>query len=176
MRFFGSCFVLFAFAALACLSCASGGTRQNAGTAPAETMPAEAERGFDGAVEACAREIEGSLASGVSVAVVGFESSSKEISGDVMEEFMGHLVKSKKLKVADRANLELIINEQQLSMSGHISDETAISIGKMVGAMFVITGSLTDRGDSYRLRVTAINTETAIREAFSSTNISKTSR
>ncbi|MDR2159928.1 MAG: CsgG/HfaB family protein, partial [Treponema sp.] len=78
---------------------------------------------------------------------------------------------SKKLKVADRAHLELVIKEQQLSMSGHISDETAISIGKMVGARFVITGSLTDRGNTSRLRVTAINTETAIREAFSSADI-----
>jgi TolB-like protein len=176
MKFFTGCFAVFAFAALACISCASGGAPQTAGTTatpPEETAPAKTERGFDEAIETCALEIEAALNAGASVAVVGFEAASKEMSGDIMEEFMGYLIKSKKLKVADRANLDLVIKELNLSMSGFISDETAVSIGKMVGARYVVTGSLTDRGDAYRLRVTAINTETAIREAFSSANIAR---
>jgi curli biogenesis system outer membrane secretion channel CsgG len=156
-----------------CLSCVSGGTSQTAGTAPEEITPAKTERGFDEAIEVCALEIEGTLGTGASVAVVGFEPAAKEIAGDIMEEFMGYLIRSGKQKLSDRANLELVMKELNLSMSGFISDETAIGIGKMVGARYVITGSLTDRGDSHRLRVTAINTETAIREAFASANVPK---
>jgi TolB-like protein len=159
-------FVLSAAVVFVCLSCVSGGASKRADTADADTA-------FDKAIESCAREIELSLDEGVSVAVVGFESGSPELSGDIMEEFMGCLIRGKKLLVADRSKLDLVYKELDLSMSGYISDETAVNIGKMVGARFVITGSLTNRGDAYRLRITAINTETAVRTAFSSVNIKK---
>jgi curli biogenesis system outer membrane secretion channel CsgG len=163
MRFFTNCFVVCAFAALLCLSC---------GTSP-EAEPEKAGNDFDKAVEACAREIEDALDPGASIAVVGFEAYSPDVSNDVMEEFMGHLVRSGKLTVAERSKLELLYTELNLSMSGHISDETAVHIGKMAGAQYVITGSVTDRGGAYRLRVTAIHTETAVRKAFASADFAK---
>jgi TolB-like protein len=161
MKVLRSYSVLCAIGVSLCVSCAS------AASAPKTADTVDTADTFDNAIESCAREIEQSLEAGVSVAVVGFESA------DLMEEFMGYLIKGKKLVVADRSKLELIYREIGLSWSDNFSEETAVRIGKMVGARFVITGSLTDRSSSYRLRVTAINTETAVREAFASVNISK---
>jgi len=162
MRISSRYFVSFVFIAFMYASCVSGAT-------PTSTV----ENGFDNAVGNCAREIEDALDRGASVAVVGFESHSPELSNDIMEEFMGYLIRSGKLTVTDRARLDLLFTELNLSMSGNIDDETALRIGKMVGAQFVITGSLTDRGSTYRLRVTAIHTETAVRKAFSSADIAR---
>ena len=48
-------------------------------------------------------------------------------------------------------------------MSGYVSEESARSIGKFIGADIVITGQLSAVGGTYRLRTNAINVETAVR-------------
>lgn len=46
------------------------------------------------------------------------------------------------LKVVDRENMELIINEQQLGLSGVIDAETAVQVGNLTGAEAIITGTV----------------------------------
>jgi TolB-like protein len=77
-----------------------------------------------------AREVEGSLRQGTTVAVVNFSSPSAIFSDHVIEELIGELVKGKKLVVVDRRNLELIRAEMKLQLSGYVSDESMLSIGK----------------------------------------------
>ena len=47
------------------------------------------------------------------------------------------------LKIVDRANLQTIVDEQQLGLSGIIDEQTAVSVGELIGAKAIITGSLT---------------------------------
>jgi tetratricopeptide (TPR) repeat protein len=47
-------------------------------------------------------------------------------------------------------------------MSGDVSDETVASIGKFLGAQYVITGQFLKVGNNYRYRVSSINVETAV--------------
>jgi len=42
------------------------------------------------------------------------------------------------LKIIDRSDLETILNEQRLQVSGTVSDATAIHVGKMIGADSVL--------------------------------------
>jgi hypothetical protein len=74
------------------------------------------------------------------------------------------LANGKKLVVTERSRLELLRNELSLQMSGDVSDESAVSLGKRPGAQVIITGSLTDFGGSYRCRFNAIDIETAVRQ------------
>jgi tetratricopeptide (TPR) repeat protein len=74
------------------------------------------------------------------------------------------------LEVADRRNLAYVYKELGFQMSGDVSDETAVSIGKFLGASHVIAGQLINAGSSYRYRVSGINVETAVQE--SSTRLS----
>ncbi|MFK7755935.1 MAG: CsgG/HfaB family protein [Flavobacteriales bacterium] len=46
------------------------------------------------------------------------------------------------LKVIDRENFQLIIDEQQLGMSGVIDDETAVNAGNLIGAKTLLTGTV----------------------------------
>jgi hypothetical protein len=46
-------------------------------------------------------------------------------------------------------------------LSGEVSDETAQSIGKKLGAQTIMSGSITAIGNTYRLRIRAISVETA---------------
>ena len=57
--------------------------------------------------------------------------------------------KFSRMTVLDRQNLDEILNEQNLSMSGYFSDDEYIRIGHITNAQYILIGSLT--------KVTAVN-------------------
>jgi formylglycine-generating enzyme required for sulfatase activity len=74
--------------------------------------------------------------------------------------------------VVDRAQLDLIRKEMNFQMSGEVSDESMQSIGKMLGAQAVVSGSFTEMGDfTYRFMVRALNVQTAAIEAVYRVNV-----
>jgi hypothetical protein len=64
-------------------------------------------------------------------------------------------------RIVERRLLEQIRNEQGFQLSGNVSDESAVSIGNMLGANIVITGSVTNSGDKQRLTLKALDVKTA---------------
>ncbi|MDR2245668.1 MAG: tetratricopeptide repeat protein [Treponema sp.] len=87
-----------------------------------------------------------------------------------MDEVTGALVDGR-LEVADRNNLEYVYKELNFQMSGEVSDQTAVSVGKFLGARYVITGELLHIGGRYRYRLDGINTETAVHESSTRLNV-----
>jgi hypothetical protein len=61
----------------------------------------------------------------------------------------------------DRSQLDRIRKEQQFQISGEVDDDQAISVGKLAGADIIITGAVTGSGDLRRLRLRALETQTA---------------
>ena len=146
------------FLAVFLSACASGGS-----TAPAISL--------DRAIKEAAENIENNLDKGVVVALLNFSSTSQSFSEHVLEELSGALVNSGKLTVVDRDKLELIRQEEQFQLSGEVSDESAINIGRKLGAQMIVTGSLRTTGSGYRFRVTTLSVETAAVKTYSSSVI-----
>lgn len=122
---------------------------------------------LDEAIERSAVAIASKLPKGTRVAVVAFESPHENLSSYIMDELAGVLVDSS-LEVADQNNLVYVYKELDLQMSENVSDESAQSIGKFLGALYVITGQLVDTGGRYRYRLNGmngINVETAVHES-----------
>ena len=117
------------------------------------------------AIEQSAEKIAVELPSGSRVAIVDFESSSDSLSSYIVEELTGALF-DRGLEVADRQNLDYVYRELEFQMSGDVSDESAQSIGKFLGAQLIITGNLTDLDGQFRFRTNAIHVETAIRSSI----------
>lgn len=117
---------------------------------------------LDDALEQAAAQLASLLPGGSRVAVVNFDFDVPALSGYLIDETGGYLYGSRKLKIVTRKNLELLMKELDWNMSGYVSDETAQGIGKMLGAEIIISGALVNRGSDYRLRLTAIQTETAL--------------
>jgi hypothetical protein len=65
------------------------------------------------------------------------------------------------MHVHDRQNLDLIQQEMDFQLSGEVSDESAQSIGRKLGAEIIISGAINPFGTDYRLRLRAIGVETA---------------
>jgi hypothetical protein len=57
--------------------------------------------------------------------------------------------------------LEQIRMEQNFQLSGEVSDDSAVSIGGMLGAGVVIVGTVNTDGSTGRITVRALDTQTA---------------
>lgn len=82
------------------------------------------------------------------VAVVPFENKSGKGHLGAVEETLADmltasLVASEFVDVISRAELEQVLAEQKLELSGVIDDNTAVEVGKILGVNYIITGKIT---------------------------------
>lgn len=88
-----------------------------------------------------------SLAKGqFNVAVLPFTANDKQsaLASKVQAHAMTALIDAKDpfLKVVDRENLERILEEQRLSLSGVVDEQTAVRVGNLMGAQAVLMGDV----------------------------------
>jgi hypothetical protein len=81
------------------------------------------------------------------------------------------LVNIGQLKSVERLKLETLQMELNFNMTGAVNDESAQAIGRMLGAQYILSGSLEQLGDKYRIRFRAISVETAVIQYSYSENI-----
>lgn len=126
---------------------------------------------LDEAIRIGASEVETRLAQGAKVVVLNFRSPSQRLSEYVLDEMTIELFRNGRLTVVDRAHLDLVRQELNLHVSGEISDASAQSIGQLLGAQSIISGSLDNMGAHYRVRFRTIAVETAAIQVMSSINV-----
>lgn len=111
------------------------------------------------------------------IAVLPFES--KGIGGqlgqiDLLDKLITGFVNINRFKIIERAQLEKVLDEQKLGLSGVIDVSTAAQIGKGIGADGVICGSVISGGNTVSIDARLIDTETAAiitaRDAYSSSH------
>jgi len=117
---------------------------------------------LDAALDNCAAHLRNQLPRGARVAVLKIEARSNDFTEHVTDSLSVKLVAQNHLTVVERGRaLRALEAEQNYQMSGNVSDETAASIGKQLGAELIITGSITPRGDFYAINIKVIHVETA---------------
>ncbi|MDR1251386.1 MAG: CsgG/HfaB family protein [Treponema sp.] len=117
--------------------------------------------GIEDAVYRAAQTLVDDLPAGATVAIISISSSDGEIAEFVLEELAYLLVETKKFRIVDRKSLDAIKSEHYFQSSGEVDDNSAVSIGKMLGASIVITGSISGSGSTRRLRSKALDVKTA---------------
>lgn len=98
------------------------------------------------------------------VAVMPFENkgASRDLGEIVLDKMITAFFNTNRFKVVERAQLESILNEQQLGMTGVIDASTAAEIGKGIGVDAIILGSVAAApSGAISLDARAIDTETA---------------
>ncbi|HDD45230.1 MAG TPA: hypothetical protein ENG63_10305 [Candidatus Desulfofervidus auxilii] len=112
------------------------------------------------------------------IAVVDFtdlQGNITELGRFIAEELSANLVSvKKKFKVIDRLHLKTIITEHKLSTSWFLDPRAIEKFGKISGVDAIVTGTVTPFGDSVRLSVKVITTDTAEVIAAATSNIAKT--
>jgi len=117
-------------------------------------------RRIEGALNKAAAELIEAMPRNSSIAVLSVSSTDRQIAEYVVDELELQFVNSNKFTIVDRRRLDQIRNEQNFQMSGDVDDNSAVSIGKMLGATIVITGDISGLGSSQRLVLRAMDVRT----------------
>ena len=116
---------------------------------------------LDQALDNCAAQFKNQLPRGGRVAILKIDAKSNGLAEYVTDNLSAKIVAQNHLTVVERGKtLRALETEQNYQMSGNVSDETATSIGKQLGAELVITGSISSRGDLYSLNIRVVHVET----------------
>jgi curli biogenesis system outer membrane secretion channel CsgG len=81
----------------------------------------------------------------------------KAVSAMLVTEFSSR----EGIQVVERAQLNDLLREQDLSLSGRIDEADAIEVGKMLGAQYVLHGQVTSIADNLRMDIRAVDVETS---------------
>lgn len=80
---------------------------------------------------------------------------------DLLDKLTTAFYNMNRFKVIERAQLEQILNEQKLGMSGIVDVSTAAQIGKGMGVDAVVCGSIARAGNTASVDARLVDTETA---------------
>jgi TolB-like protein len=117
---------------------------------------------LDTALDNCAAYLRNQLPRGARAAVLKVEARSDAFADYVTDSLSAKIVAQNYLTVVERGRaLRALEAEQNYQMSGNVSDETAASVGKQLGAELIITGSMMPRGDFYTMNIRVVHVETA---------------
>jgi hypothetical protein len=122
---------------------------------------------LDRAIESAGQDIKINLKPESVIAVFSCYSPSERLSEYIIEELSACLVNTRTFSLVERKFLDEVRKELNFQLSGEVSDESAQSIGKMLGAQYVIVSSFERSANYWTLRTTTIGVETAKKEAIS---------
>ena len=137
--------IFFVFIAIYAAGCASSSSTTKSNKKPMKPTAIELSMpsGWDDSIIDRIKEGKGLKKR---VAVLEFTGNS-EFDGKVdlklSDLLITSLVKSGKFDVIERTQIELVLNEQKLGMSGIIDESTAAEVGRILGAEYVIFGVVT---------------------------------
>jgi TolB-like protein len=126
-----------------------------------KSTPQTAPDELDIAIREASNYLNSNIPRGSKIAILNIESVSPALSEYIIDELIANAVNDRVFSVVDRQQLNLIRNELDFNLSGEVSDESAQSIGQMLGAQSIVSGAVSKYGDTYRLRIRALAVETA---------------
>jgi len=130
--------------------------------------------GLDAAIQSIAAEFAPNIERGTSVAVIAIQADSVSMSNHLINGMASTLFGMRNahgFEVASRGQIEMLMAEQELSMSGLVDDASAVSIGRLAGVQFIMTGTFAPAGDVYRFWAQLIEVETGFFRGISSVDI-----
>lgn len=120
-------------------------------TGPASTMPAAAQQDLP---TVAVMDFTGFMMGAGADAQV---SLGKAVSAMLVTEFSGR----PGLMVVERAEIQDLLREQDLALSGRLDESSAIEIGKLLGVQYVLHGQVTSIVDDLRMDIRAVDVETS---------------
>jgi hypothetical protein len=116
--------------------------------------------GVEGALERAVNDVSKDFTSNARIAIVQITAPDRS-TRDYMIGEIEFILQKQGYYLVDRAQLDKIFDEQRFGATSDVDDNTAARMGKVAGASIVITGRIDGEGNLRRLRLRALNTETA---------------
>jgi TolB-like protein len=102
------------------------------------------------------------VGSRLSIAVLPFENKSglAEITSTVQDKMITSLYSLKRFKIIERSQIDKVLSEQKLGMTGAIDPAKAVKVGKIIGVDAILMGSISSSGTGVGMDARLIDTET----------------
>ena len=113
------------------------------------------------AVKNAVESLNSKLPEGTTIMVMKQNSTEANLLNDVLDQITAAIVQAGKLKVVDRSNQALINAEQKFQLSGDVDDNSAVSIGRQLGAKYAVLCWISGASSSRKLNLRVLNIETA---------------
>ncbi|MBQ0071653.1 MAG: hypothetical protein KBS81_07335 [Spirochaetales bacterium] len=95
------------------------------------------------------------------VAVMDFNADSETFKARLVADLEKNLVNNDCI-VLNRSSMDKVISELEFQTSGLVDDDEAVSIGHMMGAELIITGSAKNMASSYHVEIQLIDVESSL--------------
>jgi len=158
---------IFLTIALIFTGCASLSSGSKAKSGNIENAP-EIITALSGAVDQSFKDVN----RGSKIAVVHIQTPNNALNDFLLSELQ-HILVNRTYNVVERIDLDKIRTERDFQYSNEVDDNTAVSVGKFVGADLVVTGGIDGEGSYRRMRLKVLDTQTAIIRGTASVQIEK---
>src|SRR5437763_14834882 len=82
-------------------------------------------------------------------------------ASEMNDALTAQLVSDGRVRVVERQQLAKVMKEQALSQSGVMSDEVQVKLAQLVGARWIVVGTVQAKGSRYTLSIRALDSSTA---------------
>ncbi|MHC6203824.1 hypothetical protein ACYULU_11590 [Breznakiellaceae bacterium SP9] len=114
------------------------------------------------AVKQAAAVLTERLPAGAALSIMKTSGLEQTMIDYAMEQLTKALVQVHGITVSDRSNQALLSAEQQFQLSGAVSDESAVSIGKQLGVTYLVLCWISGEKSGRRLNIRVLDIETAL--------------
>ena len=83
-----------------------------------------------------------------------------DLASEASDALIDQLVADARFRVVERQQIAKVMKEQMLAQSGAMSDEVQIRIAQLVGARFIVLGTVAAKGAGYAIGVRALDSST----------------
>ena len=115
---------------------------------------------FEAVIDKSFNNLEPRLDAGKRLALLPINAADRENGNYAYDTLTVLFVNVMKYEMVERVRIDQLIQEQNFQISGLVSDETAVSIGKFLGAEVIIIGDISGAGNTRRLVFRALDVET----------------
>ncbi|MDR1030392.1 MAG: penicillin-binding protein activator LpoB [Treponema sp.] len=116
---------------------------------------------LDVAIREASTYLNGRVPGNSKAVFLNIKSDYPDLSEYILSVLSENAVNDGVFSVVDRQQLDTLRAELNFQMSGEVSDESAQSIGQMLGAQSIVSGTVSKIGSLYRVQVKAIEVQSA---------------
>jgi len=116
---------------------------------------------LDTAIRSASDYLNRNIPVGNKIVILNIQTESPDLADYVIDELIANAVNDRYFIVIDRHQLDSIRAEWDFQYSGDVDDESAQEIGRILGAQTIVSGAVSRLGSGYRLRLRALDVQTA---------------
>ena len=120
-----------------------------------------AQDDLDVAIRDTSDYLNSKIPKGSKIVILNIQSGSPNLSDYIIDELIANAVNDSIFSVVDRQQLDAIRAEQNFQWSGEVDDNSAMEIGRFFGAQTIVSGAMSRLGNGYRMRIRALEVQTA---------------